>query len=88
MSNFSVCQRVTLDSRHRATGKTEHRLGSKVLPKPHSLSVCQYVNDPGYYLFYYDAEGRELTDTYHDTIESALAQAQYEFGVDPRDWTE
>ena len=35
---------------------------------------------------YLDAKGDELTDTYHDSLEEALAQANWEFNVDPDEW--
>jgi len=35
---------------------------------------------------YLDAEGNELTDTFHDTLDGALAQAEFEFGAKPNEW--
>ena len=72
------------------TGNTRHYKNSGLLPKPVALEIIQYP-DPdssnGYYLFYLDETGFEQTDTYHDTIEQAFAQAEFEFNVKPSDWT-
>jgi hypothetical protein len=50
------------------------------------LRISQYVGDPGFYLLYLDAEGNELTDTYHETLEKAMSQAEWEFDVRPDEW--
>jgi hypothetical protein len=33
------------------------------------------------YLFHCDADWNTVTDTYHDTLEQALSQAEFEFGT-------
>jgi len=43
------------------------------------LAICQYEEDPGYYLFYCDSNWKVLNDTYHDTKELAIEQAELEF---------
>ena len=43
------------------------------------LAVCQYPNDPGYYLFRCDSDWRCITDTYHDSLEEAKSQAEFEY---------
>jgi hypothetical protein len=42
--------------------------------------------DGACYLFYFDANGNCLTDTWHETVERAKAQAQFEFETDEGDW--
>jgi hypothetical protein len=37
-------------------------------------------------LFYFDANGTCLTDTWHETIQQAKAQARFEFEVEESDW--
>ena len=48
----------------------------------------RFEGSAGYYLLYLDSEGNELTDTYHDTLESAFDQAEWEFRVQPAEWEE
>ena len=50
------------------------------------VRIARYANDPGFYLLYFDANGDEMTDTYHDSIEDAMAQADFEFEVRPDEW--
>jgi len=35
-----------------------------------------------------DEAGTELADTYHDTIEQAISQAEFKFGVKQNEWEE
>jgi hypothetical protein len=43
------------------------------------LAIAKYPNDSGFYLFYCDAEWAVITDTYHDSVERAVHQAEFEF---------
>jgi hypothetical protein len=69
-----------------AAGKTRHTLHGEPLAAPAALRIVQYASDPGFYLLYLDAAGRELTDTYHDTLDGAMSQAEWEFAVMPGEW--
>jgi hypothetical protein len=44
-----------------------------------ALALAKYDADPGVYLLYCDKDWNVVTDTYHDDIESAIAQAEFEF---------
>jgi hypothetical protein len=81
-----VLRRLVLKPEHRPTGKTRHYYGASELPPPSILKVVKYADDQGYYLFYCDDAGEEFTDTYHESLEAALAQAEWEFGVKPTEW--
>jgi hypothetical protein len=50
------------------------------------LRIAPFAGDPGFYLLYLDSSGNELTDTYHGSVEEAMAQADFEFEVNPSDW--
>jgi len=87
MSGYIILRQVKLSSSHnQPTGKTHHYHGKKELPAPAMLQIAKYSEDPGYYLLYLDANGNELTDTYHDSMEEAIAQAEWEFQVKPSEW--
>jgi hypothetical protein len=86
MNEPSILHRCRLTSDHTPTGRTRHLAGGEVLPAPSELRIVQYLNDPGYYLFYCDDTGKELTDTYHDSVEGAMAQAEWEFEVGKHEW--
>ncbi|MGH8550153.1 MAG: hypothetical protein ACRERU_16430 [Methylococcales bacterium] len=88
MSAFHVLRRVNLDSRHCPTGKTKHYIGETALPPPAALEIVSYPDEQGFYLLYLDDAGNELTDTFHETIDKAMAQAEWEFSVQPNEWTD
>ena len=44
------------------------------------MALAKYSADPGLYLFYCDADWNIVTDTYHATMDEAIAQAEFEFG--------
>ena len=56
------------------------------MPKPFALSIVKYSDNEGYYLLYLDKFGEEQTDTYHETLEDAFGQAEFEFGVKKDEW--
>lgn len=83
---------VPLGEQHRPTGFTRHYFGYAdgvriPVPTPVSLRIVQYEGDePRAYLFYCDASGEEMTDTYHESVEEAMGQAEAEFGVQQHEW--
>lgn len=81
-----ILQMVRLQNWHTPTGFTAHYNAQGAIPPPAILHIVQFTNDPGFYLIYLDSSGQELTDTYHETREEALLQAQQEFLVEPDEW--
>lgn len=86
MSEPMLLRRMQLTPAHSATGKTRHFSGGERLPTPSELRIVRYSDDPGYYLFYCDSTGKELTDTYHDSLAGAFAQAEWEYSVKENEW--
>ena len=83
---FEVLHRVVLAGRFLPTGRTRHFRGGVQLPAPHELCIARFAGDAGVYLLYLDEAGEEMTDTYHDSVARAAAQAEFEFGIRPEDW--
>lgn len=86
MADYQVVRRISLGSHHVSTKRTTHLVLGEILSTPASLQVAKYPGDRGYYLLYFDAEGQELTDTYHENLRAALSQAEWEYGVQPHEW--
>ena len=95
MSDYLIHRQIALQEHHKPTGKTRHTEGvltpegvvpGTELPTPSRLTIAQLPPDEGYYLLYLDDQGNEITDTYHESLEDALAQAKWEFDVDPDEW--
>lgn len=83
---YQVIKRIALGSRHARTGRTAHFHGAVQLPAPATLEIVSLAGEAGVYLIHRDASGVEMTDTLHDSVEDAEAQAEWEFGVQPGDW--
>jgi hypothetical protein len=83
--SYKILKKISLEGIN-ATGKTRHYFGNEEIPKPVELQIVQYDGDTGYYLFYLNKDGEEMTDTYHDTIESAFRQAEWEYNILPEKW--
>jgi hypothetical protein len=86
MSDYIFLRRVQLGASHIPTDKMQHFYGDKPVPLPVSLLIARYPDMVGFYLLYLDEQGDELTDTYHDSLEQAIAQAEWEFQVQPYEW--
>ena len=86
MTRPTVLRRMKLGPAHPPTGETRHYYGTVELPPPVELRIAQHVGDDGFYLFYCDETGREQADTYHNSLEAAMQQAEFEFGVKPDEW--
>jgi hypothetical protein len=83
-----VVARVVLTEAHKSTGRTRHLIGDLPMPRPSELRVVRDAEGHGLYLFYCDAAGTEMTDTFHQTLDEAFSQAEFEFQVRPDEWTQ
>lgn len=64
----------------RHTGRCRHYVNDELVLFVAGLAVCRYRDDPGgYYLFRCDPEWHRITDTYHETLEEAESQAEFEY---------
>lgn len=62
------------------TGRTRHVVNGAEITDFATLAIAAYDRNPGVYLFYCDDTWRVVTDTLHDSVEAARAQAELEFG--------
>ena len=86
MSDYIVLKQIRLGPAHVRSGKTRHYLGGTELPPATFLRIVEYPGEEGVYLLYFDADDVEMTDTLHDTVEAALSQAEFEYGIQPHEW--
>jgi hypothetical protein len=64
----------------QATGATRHlRDGGSLSLRITRLAMAKYDTGPGIYLFYCDASWAVLTDTFHDSVDDAREQAEFEY---------
>jgi hypothetical protein len=68
-----------LDAGVQRTGKTVHRRAGAEMPPFRGLVIVEESVGGPYYLLYCDDEWQSLTDTWHETLEDAKAQAAFEY---------
>ncbi len=83
---YTILKSIKLDSSHISTANTQHFQGDEEINNIFELKIVQYDDSSECYLLYFDELGNELTDTLHDTLQSALKQAEFEFNVKSDEW--
>ena len=61
------------------TANTQHFVHGKLQDAAYGLAICQYKPEGGYYLFYCNNDWVEFADTWHETVDDAKDQAEYEY---------
>src|ERR1039457_4781476 len=92
MSKMTAIKKVVLNESHYSPCRTKHYLvdgqGKRELPPFTSLFITHHPDNPSNYFLMYLCENGQGTDTFHLTLDDALHQAEYEFGVRQEEWTE
>jgi len=87
-SRLTTIKRVRLGSHHHVslTKHTTSDAGSqRDFPPFVELAIAGCPGGKSCYLFHVCADG-QVADTWHETVEGALNQAEWEFGVKPQEW--
>ena len=89
LAGLPVIGNTRIDARHRPTGGCLHTVRGVAMGPAAGLAICR-DSEPGFYLFGCDAEWNVVTDTWHETLDDALHQAEFEYeGVgDTWEWPE
>ena len=76
----------TIDHRHKPTGNCEQIVAGVLQGPACALAICQYEGEECFYLFGCDAEWNSRTDTWHETLEDAQGQAEFEYEGVSKTW--
>lgn len=68
-----------IDSRVQPTGNCEQIVGSVLQGPAAGIAICQYGGDGCFYLFGCDPDWHSATDTWHESLEDAKHQAEFEY---------
>jgi hypothetical protein len=68
------------------TGNTQHFVNGKLRDTAYGLAICEYKPGDGYYLFSCSSNWVEFADTWHETIEDAKDQAEFEYAGISNNW--
>ena len=84
-----VLKRVRLGAHHHAS-LTKHTIsdskGTRPFPPFVELAIAADPGETICYLFHVCGDGR-VADTWHESIDEAVGQAEFDFGVQPGEWT-
>ncbi len=75
-----------IDARHTPTGNTKQIVNGELLGPAAGLAICQYEGEECFYLFGCDAQWNSQSDTWHQEIEDAKEQAEFEYQGSLRTW--
>jgi hypothetical protein len=78
-----VCY-TPIDWRHEHTGACRHWVDGELVEPAAGLAVCR--DETGYYLFGCDGDWEPVTDTWHETLDDALDQAEAEYRGTQATW--
>ena len=67
-----------IDHRHQMTGKTRHLVATRQLRAHAGFAICR-ESDESFFLFLCDAAWQPIADTWHERLDAARAQAEFEF---------
>jgi hypothetical protein len=86
MNRKIVTQIIPKTTPLNSNNMVSHYVKGELIEEIYGLQIVCYADDAGYYLLYLDKNGKEITDTYHETIESAIEQADLEFNLTDNLW--
>lgn len=75
-----------LDERHRCTGNTRHLNHGELIGPAAGLVIAQYEGESAFYLFGCDDAWRTQSDTWHQTLDEAKGQAEFEYEGVSKTW--
>lgn len=88
--NRLIFKRVLLNPEKHYISDTERKNVKQELQKysPYKLEIMNYSgkNEDEFYLVSMDKNNEDITDTWHETLEDAIRQAQIQFNVHPDEW--
>jgi hypothetical protein len=79
VGTFPVICYSPIDERHVFTGKTRHVVRGEPMGAMRGLAICQPPGTQEFYLFGCDADWNPVTDTWHQSLGDAKAQAEFEY---------
>jgi len=91
MSELITRKKITLQPHHLRPGRTLHYIedadGRREFAPFISLEIASYPNEDSCYLFHISEDG-QMADTWHQSVEEAMEQAEFEFEVRSDEWTD
>ncbi|MBB4635338.1 hypothetical protein [Longimicrobium terrae] len=78
LGSLPVIAWTIIDARSRHTGNTRHIVRGGLAGPAAALAICRNGDD-GFHLFSCDEQWQTVSDTWHETVDDAEAQAEFEY---------
>ena len=75
-----------IDNRHVFTRKCRQLVENEIIGPVSGLAICQYNSEDAFYLFGCNKDWQSITDTWHQSIEDAISQAEFEYENTSKTW--
>jgi hypothetical protein len=82
----ATVRKVTGNTTHLQAERSAGNLEVTPVEDPKTLEVVE--QEGAIYLLRLNGRGECVADTWHETVEAAKAQANFEFGIEAGDWTD
>jgi len=86
LAGARVVRWSAIDGRHRPTGACDQVVAGERQGPAAGLAIVQPDGEEAFYLLGCDAEWNSVTDTWHATLDEALAQAEAEYEGVSQTW--
>jgi len=86
MGKAKVIMFTPIDGRHALTDDCKQIVAGTPIVPIAGLAICQHASETVFYLFGCDKEWNTLTDTWHQTIQEAIEQAEFEYRGSKQTW--
>jgi hypothetical protein len=83
-SNWTILATAELQE-HHSLSRTVHTTNGVPFPPFTKLEIGKYSGDKGFYLLHLCSDG-QVADTWHESLDDAFHQAEYEFGIHKSEW--
>jgi hypothetical protein len=87
VGGFPVVCYSLIDERHRFTGQTKQVVRGVLMGAMAGLAICQLPDAQQFYLFGCDGDWHVVTDTWHQSLDDAKEQAEFEYEGVSQTWS-
>lgn len=77
---------TSIDSGSHRTNNPRQLVGGRQLGSTAGFAIGRYAGEPGYYLFYCDADWNPFNNTWHETVEDAKRTVEFEYEGVSKTW--
>ncbi len=82
----TVLMFTSINDKHTFTGDCKQIVAGEIMGPMAGLAICQYDGETAYFLLGCDRDWSQVTDTWHQTLDEAIYQAEFEYAGTKNTW--